>query len=338
MAGRGTDILLGGNPDFKARQKMLLRASTDEQINAATAYHTLTDEQEIKARGEIKRFWRSTPPSPKKEKLKVLELGGLRVIGTERHEARRIDNQLRGRSGRQGDPGSSCFYLSFEDDLLRLFGGDRLKAIVTSLSGDEEMMIQLPMLSKQIENAQKRCEENNYARRKYVLNYDDVMNKQRQLIYGQRNEVLEGKDIHDQILKFVEQLCEEIVGQYIDFTENDETTIDYAAVNTELELKCSGQGHQHKNSRALRQDEYRPYRKDCLRNRRKAVTRIKISPRQRKRHRLRRNRKDNAPWVVDGYWRDHIDAMDMLERHRPKGLRPARPRYGVPPRGLRDVR
>jgi preprotein translocase subunit SecA len=313
MAGRGTDILLGGNPDFKARQKMLLEGFTDEQINAATAYHTLTDEQEIKARVRYKEVLAEYAAESEKEKLKVLELGGLRVIGTERHEARRIDNQLRGRSGRQGDPGSSCFYLSFEDDLLRLFGGDRLKAIVTSLSGDEEMMIQLPMLSKQIENAQKRCEENNYARRKYVLNYDDVMNKQRQLIYGQRNEVLEGKDIHDQILKFVEQLCEEIVGQYIDFTENDETTIDYAAVNTELELKVLDKG-----TNIITPELCGRMNIDLIE---KTVYETAVKQYEDKIARAKENGIDFGEIerimllrVVDGYWRDHIDAMDMLRK------------------------
>ncbi|MDD3947412.1 MAG: preprotein translocase subunit SecA, partial [Clostridia bacterium] len=313
MAGRGTDILLGGNPEFKAKQKLIAEGFTEVQVSAATAFNALTDEQEIKARARYKEIYKEFAAETAEEKAKIIACGGLRVIGTERHESRRIDNQLRGRSGRQGDPGSSCFYLSFEDDLLRLFGGDRMKAIVTSLSGDENTVIQMPMLSKQIENAQKRCEENNYSRRKYVLNYDDVMNKQRQLIYTQRNEVLDGKDVHDQILKFIEPLCEEIVNQYVDFTEHDETTIDYTAVNTELELKVLDKGTNiitpelcsHMNIGMVEDKVYetavQQYEDKIKRAKENGIDFADIE-------RLMLLR------VVDSYWRNHIDAMDMLRK------------------------
>ncbi|MCL2631233.1 MAG: preprotein translocase subunit SecA [Firmicutes bacterium] len=193
MAGRGTDILLGGNPQDEA------------------------------------------------DREKVISLGGLRVIGTERHEARRIDNQLRGRSGRQGDPGSSCFYLSFEDELLRLFGGDKMKAIMTALSKDEDAVIQMPILSRQIETAQKRCEEGNYIRRRYVLNYDDVMNHQRGQIYSERHEVLNGKDVHEQIVKYIDGLCEELVRSHVTI-DNGDAVIDYKNLNPQLELKLLSKG------------------------------------------------------------------------------------------------
>lgn len=313
MAGRGTDILLGGNPEFKAKQKLITEGFTEEQISAATAFYALTDEQEIAARQRFKEVLADYDAEAASEKRRVLEAGGLRVLGTERHESRRIDNQLRGRAGRQGDPGSSCFYLSFEDDLLRLFGGDRLKAIVTTLSGDENTVIQMPMLTKQIESAQKRCEENNYSRRKYVLNYDDVMNKQRQLIYTQRNEVLDGKDVHDQILKFIEPLCDEIVNQFIDFTQHDETTIDYTAINNELELKVLDKG-----TDAVTQELCGHINIGMVEDR---VYELAKQQYEAKIARATENGIDFADLervmllrVVDSYWRNHIDAMDMLRK------------------------
>ncbi len=237
MAGRGTDILLGGNAEFKAMQKMTAEGFSPELLAVANAHNTLTEQAEIDARNRFLELISKFKAETDKEKEEVKSLGGLRVIGTERHESRRIDNQLRGRSGRQGDEGSSCFYLSFEDDLLRLFGGDKLKAIVGSLSQDEDACLQSSLLARQIETAQKRCEENNYQRRKFVLSYDDVMNKQRQLIYSQRNEVLNGKDVHDQILKFMQPLGEDIIATFVDFETGDETTIDYASLNKQLEMK-----------------------------------------------------------------------------------------------------
>jgi len=313
MAGRGTDIILGGNPEFKAKLKMTAEGISEEQISAAVAFYPLTDEQEIKARAFYKEIFPGFAKDCEKERAQIIAAGGLRVIGTERHEARRIDNQLRGRSGRQGDPGSSCFYLSFEDDLLRLFGGDRLQAIFKSLSKDDDAVIQMPMLSKQIENAQKRCEENNYSRRKYVLNYDDVMNKQRQLIYAQRNEVLDGKDVHDQILKFSRQLSDEIVNEFVDLTSSDETTIDYELVNNELELKVLERGTAavdkelcgHMNIGMIEDKVYelavKQYEDKIVRAKENGIDfgdleRIML---------LR---------VVDSYWRNHIDAMDMLKK------------------------
>ncbi|MDR0697585.1 MAG: preprotein translocase subunit SecA [Christensenellaceae bacterium] len=243
MAGRGTDILLGGNPEFLVKKRMILEEYDESLIEIASAKNHLTDELQIAARNRYNELLAEYKKQTDAEKITVCELGGLRVIGTERHESRRIDNQLRGRSGRQGDPGSSCFYLSFEDDLLRLFGGDRMRLAFSSLSsGNGDMLIQMPLVTRGIEMAQRRCEENNYERRKYVLNYDDVMNKQRQLIYAQRNEVLDGKDVHDQIIKYMEPVIEEITNSFVDFTQGDETTIDYANFNNNLELKVLNKG------------------------------------------------------------------------------------------------
>ncbi len=236
MAGRGTDILLGGNPEYMARERMIKDGYSEEIINIATAFNKLTDEEQIAARNRFGSLVEKFKEETDKEKAQVKELGGLRVIGTERHESRRIDNQLRGRSGRQGDEGSSCFFISFEDDLLRRFGGDRLSSMLSSLTkGDEDAVIQMPILSKQIENAQKRCEDANFERRKYVLNYDDVMNKQRQLIYAERNKVFEGADVHEQVLKYIEPAVSDLVAGYVDFQNGDETTVDYVAFNGALE-------------------------------------------------------------------------------------------------------
>ncbi|MFI3229318.1 MAG: preprotein translocase subunit SecA [Bacillota bacterium] len=237
MAGRGTDILLGGNPEFKTKQKMAAEGFSAELITIASAHNTLSEPDEIRARERFEVLMTMFKKDTDAEKAEVKSLGGLRVIGTERHESRRIDNQLRGRSGRQGDEGSSCFYLSFEDDLLRLFGGEKLGALVGTLTKDDDACIQSAMLAKQIETAQRRCEESQFQRRKIVLNFDDVMNKQRQLIYTQRNEVLGGKDVHDQILAFIKPLGEEIVSAFVDFEAGDETTIDYASLNRQLEIK-----------------------------------------------------------------------------------------------------
>lgn len=252
MAGRGTDILLGGNPEYKAKEKLTnelnvkyKELAVEERepkvahlLEVATAFNNLSDEEEIAARNRFNELVKEFKVETDKEKQEVIARGGLRVVGTERHESRRIDNQLRGRSGRQGDPGSSCFYLSFEDELLKRFGGDRLKNIMETLVGTEDdAVLQMPMLSRQIETAQKRCEDANYERRKYVLNYDDVMNKQRQLIYSQRNEVLNGADVHEQILKYFQPLVDGIVYNFVDFSQGDETTIDYDSLNLALEQR-----------------------------------------------------------------------------------------------------
>lgn len=252
MAGRGTDILLGGNPEYKAKEKLTSELNVKYKelaveerepkvahlLEVATAFNNLSNVEEIAARNRFNELVKEFKVETDKEKQEVIARGGLRVVGTERHESRRIDNQLRGRSGRQGDPGSSCFYLSFEDELLKRFGGDRLKNIMETLVGTEDdAVLQMPMLSRQIETAQKRCEDANYERRKYVLNYDDVMNKQRQLIYSQRNEVLNGADVHEQILKYFQPLVDGIVYNFVDFSQGDETTIDYDSLNLALEQR-----------------------------------------------------------------------------------------------------
>lgn len=215
MAGRGTDILLGGNPDFLARQEMRKQGYEEELIEQSTAHNVTDDEEVLKGRklfSELKNKFETEIAS---EKEKVVEAGGLCIIGTERHESRRIDNQLRGRAGRQGDPGFSKFFLSLDDELMRLFGGERMDRIFETLGVEEDMEIAHPMLSRSIESAQKRVEGMNFAIRKNVLEYDDVMNIQRNLIYKQRRDVLEGHDLHPYYERIVAGIMESTVGDFL---------------------------------------------------------------------------------------------------------------------------
>ena len=205
MAGRGTDIMLGGNPEFLAKRDMRRQGYTEEQILFATGTQDTEDEELLLARAKFKELYEKHRVALLPEAKRVIEAGGLYILGTERHESRRIDNQLRGRSGRQGDPGESKFFLSLEDDLMRLFGAtDRIKAIVTRLGMTEDMAIDAKILSNSIENAQKNIESNNFQRRKSVLAYDDVMNQQRKVIYAQRRDVLFGESVKDTILSMLE--------------------------------------------------------------------------------------------------------------------------------------
>lgn len=209
MAGRGTDILLGGNPEFMARMEMRKLGYPDDLIEASVAHNETSDPVVLEARARFKSLYEQYKKLTEKEHEQVVAAGGLYVLGTERHESRRIDNQLRGRAGRQGDPGRSKFYLSLEDDLMRLFGGERMTRIFTTLGVDEDVEIEHQMLSSAIESAQKRVEGRNFGIRKHVLEYDDVMNKQREIIYAQRRQVLEGEDLHDYYLKMIRQVMRE---------------------------------------------------------------------------------------------------------------------------------
>ena len=215
MAGRGTDIMLGGNPEFMAKNEMRKAGRTEEEISAATSYYATADEEVIALRAEyaehLKKFEEEVAPEAKR----VAEVGGLFILGTERHESRRIDNQLRGRSGRQGDPGASRFCLSLEDDLMRLFGSERIIDMIRKMGIDEDTPIDAKLLSNSIESAQKRLEGQNFERRKTVLMFDDVMNQQREKIYGQRREVLEGKDVKGTILGMIDEYVRSTVGTYL---------------------------------------------------------------------------------------------------------------------------
>ncbi len=215
MAGRGTDIMLGGNAEFMARVQMRKEGYAEEMIMEAMGFGETGDEEVLAARSRyndlIKEFKEKIAP----EAEKVCEAGGLFIIGTERHESRRIDNQLRGRSGRQGDPGASRFFLALDDDLMRLFGGDRINSLMDSLKIDEDMPIENKMLSNTIESAQMKIEARNFGIRKNVLQYDDVMNKQRQIVYAQRNQVLNGENMKDYILSMIREQVATTIPMYL---------------------------------------------------------------------------------------------------------------------------
>ena len=215
MAGRGTDIILGGNAEFLAKAEMKKRGMEEEVISEAVSYADTQDETILEARKVYRELYAKYDAEVKEKAEKVKEAGGLYILGTERHESRRIDNQLRGRAGRQGDVGESRFFLSLEDDLMRLFGGDRITAMMDTLKVEEDMPIEAKMLTKIIESSQKKVEGRNFAIRKNVLNYDDVMSAQREIIYGQREKVLSGEDIHEYVLKMIRDMISETVDQYL---------------------------------------------------------------------------------------------------------------------------
>ncbi len=214
MAGRGTDILLGGNPDFMARKALRQEGMEDELIDEATGHADTSDPDILAARERYRSLYDSFQEEVAREHDQVVKLGGLHIIGTERHESRRIDNQLRGRAGRQGDPGSTRFYVSLEDDLMRRFGADRISGIMERLNPGDDLPIEAGIISRQIESAQKRVESANFETRKNVLRYDDVMNKQREIIYGQRRRVLMGEDVHQSILDMLHGTLDSIIETY----------------------------------------------------------------------------------------------------------------------------
>ena len=221
MAGRGTDIMLGGNSEYLAKQEMRKKYSSEE-IEEAAAFNE-TDNEDIIARRKLYReLVDKYEKGIEEEKKKVVEAGGLKIIGTERHESRRIDNQLRGRSGRQGDPGESRFYIGLDDDLMKIFGGNAITKVYNTLGASEDMPIESRVISKAVENAQKKVEGRIFSIRKNVLQYDDVMNKQREIIYKQRREVLDGENLKDNILNMIDSVADCLVPMYINENSHDE--------------------------------------------------------------------------------------------------------------------
>ena len=218
MAGRGTDIVLGGNAEYMALDKLSRLGYPDHIIAAATSFAVSEDEDIIKARAEYKHYFDKFKADTDIAKGEVVELGGLRIIGTGRHDSRRVDDQLRGRSGRQGDPGSSVFYLSMEDDMLRIFGGETMKKVADRFNFDEDVSIEQKIVTKQIESAQAKIESRDFSIRKSVLAFDDVMNVQRNIIYGERNKVLDDIDISKEIEKMIIDQVELICSNYMDFS------------------------------------------------------------------------------------------------------------------------
>ena len=235
MAGRGTDILLGGNSEFMAKQELKKQGFEDEVIDIAASFFPITTDEEKQAREEYFKLKAKFDEQVKKEKEQVVALGGLRIIGTERHESRRIDNQLRGRAGRQGDPGSSVFYISADDDLSRVFGSDRLKRMAEIFKLDSDTSINWRFFSRSVETAQKRVEGNNYSIRKNVVEFDNVLNRQREEVYSERNKILNGDDMHQNIIGMIRDVVEEIVDEFSNFQKPED--VDLEAYNRELEKR-----------------------------------------------------------------------------------------------------
>jgi preprotein translocase subunit SecA len=311
MAGRGTDILLGGNPDYMSRAEMRAMDYEDEMIEQAVSHAHTEDEEILKARKIYADFMKKHKMVTEAEHKEVVELGGLFIIGTERHESRRIDNQLRGRSGRQGDPGTSKFFVALEDDLMRLFGGERVKNIMDSLVGDESVPLEMGMLTKQIENAQKRIEGNNFNLRKHVLEYDDVMNKQREIIYKQRRQVLMGDDVSGYVQEMIDAILNESVDAYCPDDKFPEEW-DLKDLNSRMEriFLVSSKKLEQEESEGVDREELRADLQDLVAKayaaKEEEMEKAGFSMRDIERMVLLR--------VVDEKWMDHIDAMDQFLR------------------------
>jgi len=308
MAGIGTDIVLGGNADFVAKSEMRRKGYSEHIIALAEGIADTNDPEVIEARELFNRIKNETKDNLKSENRKVIEAGGLHIIGTERHESRRIDNQLRGRSGRQGDPGSSRFFLSLEDDLVRLFGGERVMMMMENLGLPEDQPIEAKILSRTIENAQKKVEMRNFGIRKHVLQYDDVMNKQREVIYKERVRVLEGENLKDHVLNMSSQAVDGAIEQYTDgFKYPEEWNIDgllkyinniYSVDNVSFDRNQEDLDKEYLKEvcNTAISEYYEEKEKEITSDRMREIERIIL---------LR---------TVDTKWMDHIDAMDQLRQ------------------------
>ena len=308
MAGRGTDIMLGGNPLFLTKKELKRQGFTDATIKRVDTHieesELELDEELAKAKHTFDDLYEKYKEQAKKEQEAVRQAGGLAIIGTERHESRRIDNQLRGRSGRQGDPGSSRFYIGLDDELMRLFGSERIQGVVEKIGLEEDMPVEHKMLTKSIENAQKKVEGRNFGIRKHVLQYDDVMNRQRQVIYDERGRVLEGEDINEQIQNMIQEIIGSAVTAYIGDNgvelENLKSYL-YGLFmpkdSLELEeLKELNTQELSDKIYEIAHDLYREKEEIICSDRMREVERIILLQ------------------CVDNHWIDHIDAMDQLRQ------------------------
>ncbi|MEE0897250.1 MAG: SEC-C metal-binding domain-containing protein, partial [Acutalibacteraceae bacterium] len=309
MAGRGTDIMLGGNAEYLAKAQLRHDGVSEELITEATGFADTNDPEIIKARETYKEFYNKFKAEIAPEAEAVRNAGGLAIIGTERHDSRRIDNQLRGRAGRQGDPGNTQFFVSLEDDLMRLFGGERISAMMDTLKVDEDMPLESGMLSKSIEGAQKKKEGTNFAIRKNVLQYDDVMNKQRELIYAQRNKVLNGEDIKDTVRKMVEETIDVYCGVFLadpisdnwDLKGLKEYFLGWVTDITDLEFTTEKLNSMTKTDVANLLKE-------------KANARYDAREEEYGSEVMREMERVMLLRSVDTNWMDHIDAMDQLRQ------------------------
>ncbi len=321
MAGRGTDILLGGNPDFLARQALERAGVAHEIIEQATMLTQTQDEEVLAARAEYKKQYDNFAKQTAEEKQEVLQLGGLRIIGTERNEARRIDNQLRGRSGRQGDPGSSVFFISLEDEMIKAFGGEQLKRLSDMLDIPDDVVIASKIVSKSVERTQASVEDRNFSVRKNVLGYDDVMNTQRTIIYEQRNLILDDMDVHQQVLAMMRSVIERICNFYVN-TKEDHSLWDYDGFNKALEDSVLKEGTQLVSEDYVSKVEDNSF--DGLVD---SITKVAIEQYEEKckeadeilaengeTYTFSAFEKECMLYNVDKKWMDHIDAMDQLKQ------------------------
>ncbi len=330
MAGRGTDILLGGNAEYLARGQMKKEGIPEEIIELAVSHMTISPEdtfnvpsaermasgtEALEAREKFNALYAKFKEQTDKEKEEVKAVGGLRIIGTERHESRRIDNQLRGRAGRQGDIGSSVFYLSVDDEMIRLFGGERIKRLAEYISGDNEDPIESRMLSRAIEMAQKRLEGINYSRRLNVLEYDNVMNTQRKLIYDERNKVLRGESVHEQILQMIKDRVAAVIKAHCD-PKQDWNDWDIAGLNRDIanDLAIVQNGEVYFSDAVLSALSYEELRDKLTEN---VLARYDEVHKQAEEigFNIAEYERNLFLRVIDGQWTAHIDEMDELRRN-----------------------
>ena len=307
MAGRGTDIMLGGNSEFLAKEEMKANKVPENLVEEANTYYETDDQDILRAREQFKSLEKKYEEKIKEEKEKVLAAGGLKIIGTERHESRRIDNQLRGRSGRQGDPGESQFYVALDDDLMKIFGGDAITKVYNMLGVDENMPIQVRTLSRKIEGAQKRVEGRNFSIRKNVLKYDDVMNVQREEIYSQRRQVLDGMDLSSNIKNMIDWVAEETVHTFNEMDERGNEKLNVTSLAAEIqnifglqmfdEIKANAENPQAIID-SLKEQAHAKYEEK----------EAEIEPDQ-----MREIERIVMLKVVDQKWMDHIDNMEDLK-------------------------
>ena len=305
MAGRGTDIMLGGNSEYLAKEEMRKNRVPEYLIEESNTYYETDDQDILRAREQFNKLVEKYEEQIKEEKQKVIDAGGLKIIGTERHESRRIDNQLRGRSGRQGDVGESKFYIGLDDDLMKIFGGDAITRVYNTLGADENMPIQSRMISKAVENAQKKVEGRNFSIRKNVLKYDDVMNVQREIIYNQRREVLDGKDLHENIVNMITTIAEETVSTYIE--GEDGKAVNAESLNTEIsnifgiDMAEFINAHE-KDSNAIVEELEK-----------QAIEKYQAKEEEITSEKMRELERVVMLKVVDEKWMNHIDSMDELK-------------------------
>ena len=305
MAGRGTDIMLGGNSEYLAKEEMKKNKVPEYLIEESNTYYETDDQDILRAREQFNKAVEKYDEKIKDEKEKVINAGGLKIIGTERHESRRIDNQLRGRSGRQGDVGESQFYIGLDDDLMKIFGGDAITKVYNTLGADENMPIASRMISKTVENAQKKVEGRNFSIRKNVLKYDDVMNAQREIIYTQRREVLDGEDIHQNILNMINTIAEETVAMFVEGEDgksvNEESLIPEITNIFGLDMAEFIKANKNDSTAIIEEIE------------KQAISKYQAKEDEITPERMRELERIVMLKVVDEKWMDHIDNMDELK-------------------------